>query len=192
MDIKNNLLENIDQNNERSINTDLFNVLMNLRDARTMYNDEYSIKNNLLEITMDTHGPEVTEELIQMCKKDHVKLFDVLVELHGIDIINELIYTHGKKKGRNFGKQLGKCKNPGSAIKRINENIQCNQNVNDSKNLHNNKKTTSLNPLHINTQGFIEGALSFMTGMQTNIAITDPNENRIYFKSHKKHFFGIF
>ncbi|MBW6470691.1 MAG: hypothetical protein K0A90_05655, partial [Methanosarcinaceae archaeon] len=60
-----------------------------------------------------------------------------------------------------------------------------------NKNFRNIRKIAPLNPLHINTQGFIEGALSFMTGMQANIA-TESNVNKIYFKQHKKYFFGLF
>ena len=206
MKIEDDGLKNLSQNYEKSITTDLFDVLVNLRDAGVAEQNENSITTDLLDITMDTHGVEVTEELIHMCQQINEKdLFDVLVELHGTEILKELIYTHGRLKGLKFGKQLGKFDSPNSAIKNINAHIQsyydikvdgktlANEHENGStKNFRNDNKTNSLNPLHINTQGFIEGALSFMTGMQAIINITDPNENKIHFKEPKKHFFGLF
>ncbi|MDO9516646.1 MAG: hypothetical protein Q7J10_01225 [Methanosarcinaceae archaeon] len=228
MGIEDKWVNNIHQSEENAITTNLFDVVINLRnDAVKEYNG-HSITADLLDITMDTHGTEVTEELVHMCKQNDINLFDMLVELHGAEIAKELIYTHGKMKGLDFGKNIGKCKNPHSAIKQINAHIQSGYDIkidNDAlsneqddlhlckinseyksitytqektspengstKNLRNNKKTVLLNPLYINTQGFIEGALSFMTGMQANIA-TESNEHKIYFKKSKKYFFGLF
>ena len=221
--------KNINQSKEESITTNLFDVLINLRDDAVKKCNEHSITTDLLDITIDTHGVEVTEELVHMCEQNNINLFDMLVEMHGVEIAKELIYTHGKMEGLKFGKNIGKCNNPHSAIKEINAHIQYNYNrkidektlVNErnnsqfvqinteyasikytqeqassengsAKNHRNNKKTVPLNPLYINTQGFIEGALSFMTGMQANIATNESNEDKIYFKEPKKHFFGLF
>lgn len=46
-------------------------------------------------------------------------LFDMLVDLHGAQMTEELIHTCGKMNGLNFGKQLGKFDNPQSAIKHV-------------------------------------------------------------------------
>ena len=215
MDIQYNRVKNdIDQSNVNSITTNLFVVLVNLRDAGVIGHNEQSITSDLLDITIDTHGIEFAKELSQICEQNSENdLFDMLVELHGIKMTKEFIYTRGKMKGLNFGKHLGKCDDPCSAIKNFNVHIQSNYDIKidgkmdektpgnkeqisskngSTKNLRNNKKTASLNPLQINTQGFIEGALSFMTGMQANICINNPNENKIYFKQPKKHFFGLF
>ena len=203
--------KNTKTNKEDSVTTNLFDILVNLQGAEVIENNKRTITTDLLDITIDTHGVEVTEELIQMSKqKNETDLFDVLVDLHGAEMTKELIYTCGKMNGLNFGKQLGKCDDPQSAIKHIHAHIQshCEINADDIKpnnekcaktinfknglinKLLTHKKTVSLNPLHIRTQGFIEGTLSFMTGMQVNIDITNPDKDKIDFKPEKS-FFGF-
>ena len=194
---------------EDSVTTNLFDILINLQDVKLTENR--TITADLLDITMDTHGAEMTEEIIQLSKqKNENDLFAMLVDLHGPEMTEELIYTCGKMNGLNFGKQLGKCDDPQSAIKHIHTHIQshceidtegiksnnekCAETINFKngfiKKLLTRKKTVSLNLLHIRTQGFIEGALSFMTGMHVNIDITNPGKNKIHFKPEKS-FFGF-
>ena len=205
------VVENTRTIKEDSVTTNLFDILINLQDSKLTENDKRTMTADLLDITMDTHGAEMTEELIQLSKqKNENDLFGMLVDLHGAEMTEELIYTCGKMKGLNFGKQLGKCDDPQSAIKHIHTHIQsyCEINADDikSKNekcaeiinfknglikkLLTRKQTVSLNPLHIRTQGFIEGALSFMTGMHVNVDITNPDKDKIHFKP-EKNFFGF-
>ncbi|MDO9516645.1 MAG: hypothetical protein Q7J10_01220 [Methanosarcinaceae archaeon] len=201
---------NINQNDENSIKTYLFDVLVNLRNTDVVGHTEQSIITDLLDITMDTHGAEFVKELRHICKqKSDDEVFDMLMELHGIEMTKEFIYTYGKMKGKKIGKHLGKCDDPRSAIKNFSLHIQSTYDIKINekalgnegqissknrlnKNLRNIKKTTSFNPNYINTQGFIEGALSFMTGMQANICINNLNGNKIYFKQPIKYFFGFF
>ena len=211
MEQQHSVVKNTNTNKESSVTTNLFDIFINLQDAKLIMNKDRTITTDLLDITMDTHGVEVTEELIQMSKqKNETDLFDVLVDLHGAEMTKELIYTCGKRNGLNFGKQLGKFDNPQSAIKHVHAHIQshCEINADDIKlnnekcaetihfknglikQLLSRKKTTSINPLHIRTQGFIEGTLSFMTGMQVNIDITNPDKDKIDFKPEKS-FFGL-
>ena len=202
---------NTNTNKEDSVTTNLFDILVNLQDAELIENNNRTITTDLLDITIDTHGVEVTEELIQLSKqKNESDLFDMLVDLHGAEMTGELIYTCGKTNGLNFGKQLGKCDDPQSAIKQVYTHIKshCEINADDVKpnnekcaetinfknglikQLLTHKKIVSLNPLHIRTQGFIEGTLSFMTGMHVNMDITNPDKDKIDFKPEKS-FFGF-
>ena len=211
MEQQHSVVKNTNTNKESSVTTNLFDIFINLQDAKLIMNKDRTITTDLLDITMDTHGVEVTEELIQMSKqKNEPNLCDVLVDLHGAEMTKELIYTCGKRNGLNFGKQLGKFDNPQSAIKHVHAHIQSHCEINADnvkpnnkkyaetihfkngliKQLLSHKKTTSINPLHIRTQGFIEGTLSFMTGMQVNIDITNPDKDKIHFKPEKS-FFGL-
>ena len=209
MEQQHSVVENTKTIKEDSVTTNLFDILLNLQDAKLTENENRTITADLLDITIDTHGAELTEELVQMSKQEN-NLFDMLVDLHGAEMTEELIYTCGKMNGLNFGKQLGKCDDPQSAIKHIHTHIQsyCEINADDTKpnnekctetinfknglikKLLTRKQTVSLNPLHIRTQGFIEGTLTFMTGMQVNINMTHPDKNEIHFKPEKS-FFGF-
>lgn len=211
MEQQHSMMENTKTIKEDSVTTNLFDLLVNLQDVKLTENENRTITADLLDITIDTHGAEVTEEIIHLSKqKNESNLFDMLVDLHGAEMAKEHIYTYGKMNGLNFGKQLGKCDSPQSAIKHIHAHIQsyceinageikpnnekCTETINFKTGLINRylkcKKTESLNPLHIRTQGFIEGTLSFMTGMQVNIDITDPDKDKIHFKP-EKNFFGF-
>lgn len=209
MEQQHSMVKKTNTNKESSVITNLFNILINLQYVELTENKNRTMTNDLLDITMDTHGAEITEELIQLSNQKN-DLFDMLVDLHGAEMTEELIHTCGKMNGLNFGKQLGKFDNPQSAIKHVHAYIQshCEINTDDVKpnnkkyaetihfknglikKLLSHKKSTSINPLHIRTQGFIEGTLSFMTGMQVNIDITNPDKDKIHFKSEKR-FFGL-
>ena len=196
-------------NKEATVTTNLFDILLNLQDAKLIINRDWTVTTDLLDMTMDTHGVELTEELLQMSKEKN-NLFDMLVNLHGAEMIEELIYTCGKLNGQKLGKQLGKCDDPQDAIKQIHEHIQYHcENATDDINPNNensietisikngfvnklltHKKTVSFNPHHIRTQGFIEGTLAFMTGMQVNVDMTMQDKSKISFKPEKS-FFGF-
>ena len=209
MEQQHSVVKKTNTNNESSVTTNLFDILVNLQDVELTENKDRTMTTDLLDMTMDTHGAEITEELIQLSNQKN-DLFDMLVDLHGAEMTEELIHTCGKMNGLNFGKQLGKFDNPQSAIKHVHAHIQshCEINADDVKpnnkkyaetihfknglikQLLSHKKTTSINPLDIRTQGFIEGTLSFMTGMQVNIDITNPDKDKIHFKPEKS-FFGL-
>ena len=198
-----------DPSKKNTVSTDLFDVLSNLQDAKLVLNKDWTVITDLLDVTMDTHGIELTEELLQQSKQNN-NLFDMLVNLHGPKMTKELIYTCGKLKGKNLGKQLGKCDNPQTAIKQIHEHIQYHcENSTDDINPNNehptetisvkngflsklltHKETVSLNPHHILTQGFIEGTLAFMTDMQVDVDMTLQDKSEISFKP-EKHFLGL-
>ena len=131
MNTNNNMVKNeMDESGVNSITTNLFDVLVNLRDAGVIGHNEQSITSDLLDITIDTHGIEFAKELSQICEQNSENdLFDMLVELHGIKMTKEFIYTRGKMKGLNFGKHLGKCDDPCSAIKNFNVHIQSNYDI---------------------------------------------------------------
>ena len=209
MEQQHSVVENTKTIKEDSVTTNLFDVLINLQDAKLTGDKNRTIATDLLDMTIDTHGAELTEELVQRSKQEN-NLLDILADLHGPEMTEELIYTCGKMNGQNFGKQLGKFDDPQSAIKHIKTHIQshCEINMDDIKpnnekhaktinfknglvkKLLTHKNTISLNPLHIRTQGFIEGTLAFMTGMKVNINMNNPDKTEIYFKPEKS-FFGL-
>ena len=207
MEQQHGMVENTKTIKENSVTTNLFDILINIQDVKLAENKNRTITADLLDMTIDTHGAELTEELVQISKQEN-NLLDILADLHGAEMTEELIYTCGKMNGLNFGKQLGKCDDPQSAIKQIYTHIKshCEINADDVKpnnekcaetinfknglikQLLSRKKTVSLNPHHIRTQGFIEGTLSFMTGMQVNIDMTNPDKSEIHFKPEKSIF----
>ncbi|MBW6469892.1 MAG: hypothetical protein K0A90_01565, partial [Methanosarcinaceae archaeon] len=140
MDTQNDRIKNdIGQDDNDSITTNLFDVLVNLRDTGVIRHNKQSIITDLLDITIDTHGIEFAKELSQICENNNDNdLFDMLVELHGIKMTKDFIYTHGKIKGLKFGKRLGKCDDPRSAIKNFNVHVQSNYHIKiDEKTLGN-------------------------------------------------------
>ena len=209
MEKKQNSVKNTKTIKEDSVTTNLFDIFINLQDAKLTDDKNRTITTDLLDITIDTHGAELTEELVQISKQEN-NLLDILADLHGAEMTEELIYTCGKKNGLNFGKQLGKFDDPHSAIKHIHTHIQSHCEINTEnikpsnekhtesiifkngllKKLLTHKNTVSLKPLHIRTQGFIEGTLAFMTGMEVNINMNNPDKNEINFKPEKS-FFGF-
>ena len=92
------VVENTRTIKEDSVTTNLFDILINLQDAKLTGDKNRTITADLLDITIDTHGAEVTEELVQMSKQEN-NLFDMLADLHGAEMTEELIYTCGKMNG---------------------------------------------------------------------------------------------
>ena len=207
MEQQHNVVQNV--NEEDTVTTNLFDVLLSLQDAKLIMNKDQTVATDLLDMTIDTHGRELAEELLQQSKQKN-NLFDMLVNLHGAEMTEELIYTCGKLNGHKLGKQLGKCNNPQAAVKHIHEHIQyhCEYDADDTnpnnekytetisfkngfvKKHLTHKETVSFNPHHIRTKGFIEGTLAFMTGMQVNVDVTIEDKSKISFKPEKS-FFGF-
>ncbi len=136
-------------------------------------------------------------------------LLDILEEVNGIEVTEEIMLTNGRRRGEHIGEKLGTNKDPASAVRDFIDYIRpyyeissINESPTDSgyksdilikncliKNLCKNRGLPIKNPLCRSTHGLIEGALSSMTGMQvelTNVlADWDTCEGAVEFKQKK-------
>ncbi len=117
-------------------------------------------------------------------------LLDILEEVNGIEVTEEIMLTNGRRRGEHIGEKLGTGKDPAAAIRDFIEYIRpyyeinsINENPTDSgyesdilirscliKSLCKNRGLSIKNPLCRSTHGLIEGALSSMTGMQVELS----------------------
>ncbi len=136
-------------------------------------------------------------------------LLDILEEVNGVEVTEEIMLTNGRRRGEHIGEKLGTNKDPASAVRDFIDYIRpyyeissINESPTDSgyksdilikncliKNLCKNRGLPIKNPLCRSTHGLIEGALSSMTGMQvelTNVlADWDTCEGAVEFKQKK-------
>lgn len=136
-------------------------------------------------------------------------LLDILNEVNGIEVTEEIMLTNGKRRGKHIGEKLGKDKDPQIAIKEFLEYIRPyyeieaeNGNADENgyatdikikncliKNLCKNRGLTIKNPLCRSTHGLIEGALSHMSGMQADlvrvVADWDTCQGTVEFKQKR-------
>lgn len=139
-------------------------------------------------------------------------LLDILEDVNGVEVTEEIMCMNGKRRGEHIGKKLGANKDPQTAIREFleyikpyyeieikNEKPTKNGYTSDIevkncliKNLCKNRGLSIKNPLCKSTHGFIEGALSFMTGMQvdvnTPIAGWDICQSTVEFKQKRDRF----
>jgi len=115
-------------------------------------------------------------------------LLEILEEANGVEVTEDMMYLNGRRRGEHIGKKLGAGKAPRTAISEFIEYVKpyyeieitdegSSQNgykaeirVNKCfiKEMCKDRGISIKNPLCKSTQGFIEGALSFMSGMQVS------------------------
>ncbi len=116
-------------------------------------------------------------------------LLDILEEVNGVEVTEEIMFTNGKRRGEHIGGKLGTDKDPQTAIKELLEYIRPYYEIEEQngyvdkngytanikikncliKNLCKNRGLPIKNPLCKSTHGLIEGALSYMSGMQVDL-----------------------
>ncbi len=136
-------------------------------------------------------------------------LLDVLNEVNGVEVTEEIMLTNGKRRGEHIGEKLGTDKDPQTAIKEFLEyirpyyEIEAENGCADEngyttdikikncliKNLCKNRGLPIKNPLCRSTHGLIEGALSHMSGMQADlvrvVADWDTCQGTVEFKQKR-------
>jgi predicted hydrocarbon binding protein len=141
-------------------------------------------------------------------------LLEILEEANGIEVTEDMMYLNGKRRGEHIGKKIGVNKDPGAAIYEfikyirpyyeieiIEEGstkngykVEFRVNKCMIKELCKDRGIAIKNPLCKSTHGFIEGALSFMTGMQvsedTRLANWETCQGSVEFKQ-KRSIFGL-
>jgi predicted hydrocarbon binding protein len=115
-------------------------------------------------------------------------LLEILEEANGVEVTEDMMYLNGKRRGEHIGKKLGADKDPHNAISEFIKYVkpyyeieiteegstkngymaQIRVNKCLIKEMCKNRGISIKNPLCKSTQGFIEGALSFMSGMQVS------------------------
>lgn len=115
-------------------------------------------------------------------------LLEILEEANGIDVTEDMMYLNGKRRGEHIGKKLGADKDPHTALSEFIEYVRPYYDIeiieeNSTKNgskakirvnkclikeMCKDRGISIKNPLCKSTQGFIEGALAFMSGMQVS------------------------
>ncbi|HWQ96387.1 MAG TPA: hypothetical protein VN368_03330 [Candidatus Methylomirabilis sp.] len=113
-------------------------------------------------------------------------LLEILEEANGIEVTEDMMYLNGKRRGEHIGKKLGVDKDPHEAISEFIEYVRPYYDIEITeeestkngykaqirvnkcliKEMCKNRGISIKNPLCKSTQGFIEGALAFMSGMQ--------------------------
>ena len=143
-----------------------------------------------------------------------VGLLEILEEANGIEVTEDMMYLNGKRRGEHIGKKLGAGKDPKTAISEFIEyvrpyyDIEITEEGNTKngymvqiqvnkcliKEMCKNRGISIKNPLCKSTQGFIEGALSFMSGMQvienTPLVNWETCQGSVEFK-RKRDIFGF-
>ncbi len=141
-------------------------------------------------------------------------LLDILEEANGVEVTEDMMYLNGKRRGEHIGKKLGADKDPHTAISEFIEHVRpyYDIEVTDEGNTKNgymaqirvnkcmikdmckNRGISIKNPLCRSTQGFIEGALAFMSGMQvaeyTSLVNWEKCQGSVEFK-RKRDIFGF-
>lgn len=117
-------------------------------------------------------------------------LLQILEDANGIEITEDMMNLNGKRRGEHVGKKLGANKNPEKALLEFIEYIRPYYaiEIKESKKTKNGLKAelqfngclirdlckdrgiSLKNPLCRSTHGFMEGALSFMTGNQVDVS----------------------
>ena len=164
-----------------------------------------------------TKGLIMTSELTSElgCKTLVAGLLNILREVNGDEVTGDLIYMNFHQKGENVGEKIGKVKDPQTALKQFIEYIKfsfdieiVDENSNEKgytadlrfkgcliKDQCSNQELFIKNPLCRSTQGFIEGALSFMTDKQVDLDISivdrDICQGNIQFKKKRDLFHFI-
>jgi predicted hydrocarbon binding protein len=115
-------------------------------------------------------------------------LLEILEEANGVEVTEDMMYLNGKRRGEHIGKKLGADKDPHTAISKFIKyvkpyyEIEITEEGNTKngymaqirvnkcliKEMCKNRGISIKNPLCKSTQGFIEGALAFMSGMQVS------------------------
>jgi len=121
-------------------------------------------------------------------------LLEILEETNGVEVTEDMMFLNGKRRGENIGKKIGASKDPHTAISEFIEYIRPYQEIEitDEGNTKNGYKAkirvskcmikelcrergiSIQNPLCKNIQGFIEGALSSMSGMLMKVGEYKP------------------
>lgn len=138
-------------------------------------------------------------------------LLDILEEVNGVEVTEEIMFTNGKRRGEHIGEKLGTDKDPQTAIKEFLEYIRPYYEIEEKngcanengytadikikncliKNLCMNRGLPIKNPLCKSTHGLIEGALSYMSGMQADlvsvVADWDTCLGTVEFKQKRVH-----
>lgn len=141
-------------------------------------------------------------------------LLDILEEANGVEVTEDMMYLNGKRRGEHIGKKLGADKDPHTAISEFIKYVRPYYDIEvteegDTKNgymaqirvnkcmikeMCKNRGISIKNPLCKSTQGFIEGALAFMSGMQvaeyTSLVNWETCQGSVEFK-RKRDIFGI-
>lgn len=136
-------------------------------------------------------------------------LLDILEEVSGVEVTEEIMLTNGRRRGEHIAEKLGTNKDPETAIREFIDYIRPyyeihirNEAPTDSGHISNilikncliktlckNRGLPIKNPLCRSTHGLIEGALSSMTGMQVELdnvlAGWDTCEGAVEFKEKK-------
>jgi len=139
-------------------------------------------------------------------------LLDVMEEVNGVDVTEEIMHMNGKQRGEHVGKKLGKNMEPQAAMNEFFEYVRtyydieieketatkngCTADIRFTgcmiKNLCRDRGLSIKSPLCKSTHGFIEGALSTMTGMQVNMnthtAGWDTCLSKVEFKQKRNKF----
>ncbi len=139
-------------------------------------------------------------------------LLDILEEVNGMEVTEEMMHMNGKRRGEHVGKKLGKKTDPGRALKEFLDYARPYYDIEIGKenatgkgcivhirfkecmikNLCRDRGLSIKNPLCRSTHGFIEGALSTMTGMQvvvnTPVAGWETCNSTVEFKQKKDRF----
>jgi predicted hydrocarbon binding protein len=139
-------------------------------------------------------------------------LLEILEEANGVEVTEDMMYMNGKRRGEHVGKKLGAGKDPETALEEFIDYIKPyyeidikHQNATKKgyiadlqfkkcmvKDLCKDRGLSIKNPLCRNSYGFIEGALSFMTGMQVDIDIPlvgwDICQGTVEFKQKRDRF----
>lgn len=118
-------------------------------------------------------------------------LLEILEEANGVEVTEDMMYMNGMRRGEYIGKKLGAGKDPKTALEEFIRYVKPYYTIEIKRQNHTKKgymadihfkkcmikdlckhRGISIkNPLCKNSYGFIEGALSFMTGMQVDIDI---------------------
>jgi predicted hydrocarbon binding protein len=141
-------------------------------------------------------------------------LLEILEEANGVEVTEDMMYLNGKRRGERIGKKLGAGKEPRTAISEFIEyvrpyyEIEITEEGNTKngymaqirvnkcliKEMCKNRGISIKNPLCKSTQGFIEGALAFMSGMQvvenTPLVNWETCQGSVEFK-RKRDIFGF-
>jgi predicted hydrocarbon binding protein len=141
-------------------------------------------------------------------------LLEILEDANGVEVTEDMMYLNGKRRGEHIGKKLGAGKDPHTAISEFIEyvrpyyDIEITEQGNTKngymaqirvnkcliKEMCKNRGLAIKNPLCKSTQGFIEGALSFMSGMQvvenTPLVNWETCQGSVEFK-RKRDIFGF-
>ncbi len=136
-------------------------------------------------------------------------LLDILNDVNGLEVTEEIMLTNGKRRGQHIGEKLGTNKDPQTAITEFLEYIRPYYEIEAEngcaaengyttdikikdcliKNLCKNRGLPIRNPLCGSTHGLIEGALSHMSGMQADlvrvVADWDTCQGTVEFKQNR-------